>query len=651
MITIRNLSVNFGGEPLFENANVKIEKTDKFALIGSNGSGKTTLLRIIAGLEEGDSGDVFRQNGISIGYLPQEFLELKGSSLFEEVKSSLKEYNEIILAERTIHEKLDAANVSDDEKKKLLDEFGELQHRKERIDFYSVEAKVKKVLLGLGFSESDFEKNISEFSGGWKMRAHLAKILVAEHDLIMLDEPTNHLDLYSLRWLVDFLANYSGALIVVSHDRYFVEKVTQKTIEIAGGKISVFNGKVSQYLKYKEEREKELRALKKNREKKVRELERFIERFRYKATKAKQVQSRIRYLEKLEKIEIDEAEREVKIRFNEPPRAPAVLFKIENLYKSYGNLRVLEDVTFSLERGDKTAFVGVNGAGKSTLAKIIAGKIGYDKGKFDLHEMTKIAYFSQEVTDNLDIRKDVLDTLMDEEHDYSLSKIRGILGAFLFSDDDVFKKTEVLSGGEKARLALARLLLAKANLLILDEPTNHLDYASKIVLQNALTNFEGSIILISHDIEFMKPFVNKVLEFRNGHVKLFHGGIESYLAKYDAETRGEEKPESESGSRSSRKERKKLEAELRQKRYKATKDLKAEIENLEKEIERLESRNAFLQEQMTKPEIYSRSDKMKEIRKEFKETTEALENAVEKWTELSARLEEIENEFGKAAVS
>ncbi len=647
MITVRNLSIGFGDEPLFENANIKIEKNDKLALVGRNGSGKTTLLRIIAGLEEPDSGDIFKRNGISIGYLPQEFTELSGGSIFDTVKNSLKEFTEIEKTEREISAKLNEGNLNKSDREKLLAEYGELQNKKERIDFYSIDARIKKTLLGLGFAEKDFSRNVAEFSGGWKMRVHLAKIILAEPDLIMLDEPTNHLDLFSLRWLADFLENYKKALLIVSHDKYFIERVTRKTVEIANGKIILFNGKFSAYMKYKEQRDAELKAQLKNKEKRVKEIERFIERFRYKATKAKQVQSRIKYLEKLEKISVEEAEKEINIRFNAPPRLPAVPLEVRGLFKAYGELSVLENVSFKLEREDKIAFVGINGAGKSTLAKILAGKLNYDKGEVLLHEMTRIAYFSQETADNLDLEKDALDTLMSEPHDYTLSQIRGILGAFLFSDDDVFKKVSVLSGGEKARLALAKLLLKKANLLILDEPTNHLDYASKTVLQKALTEYQGSVILISHDIDFMRPFINKVLEFKNRTVTTFYGGIDYYLEKSDFEQGGEIARRETKEKTRGRKEQKRIEAELRKRKYEATKDLKAKIEVLEKKIAELEEQSEKLQNDMTKEEVYSDPIKMKETQKNFRDAKEELEIAYEEWTKFSEELEETEKRFDR----
>ncbi len=644
MISVRDLSIGFGGNPLFENANFKIERDDKIALVGSNGAGKTTLLRIIAGEEEPDEGEIQKQKGISVGYLPQEFLELKGGTVFDEVKSALKLHNELEAAENIIQERLSSEKISRSEKEKLLRELGEIQHRKEISDYYSAEAKIKRTLTGLGFAEKDFYRSIDEFSGGWKMRVHLAKILVAENDLIMLDEPTNHLDLFSLRWLISFLENFKGALLIVSHDRYFIERITNKTFEISNRKINAFPGKFPDYLKFKKEREEQLLSLKKNQEKKIRETQKFIERFRYKATKAKQVQSRIKFLEKLEKIEIENAEREIKIKFNEPPRLPAIPLEVKNVYKSYGELKVLEDVSFTLERGDKMAFVGVNGAGKSTLAKIISGKLFPDKGKVIVHEMTKVGYYSQEVADNLDMNADALDTLMREEHDYTLAQIRSILGAFLFSDDDAFKKVSVLSGGEKSRLALARLLLQKTNLLVLDEPTNHLDYASKEVLQKALIDFQGSVILISHDVDFMKPFINKVLLFENKRVKLFHGGIEYFLKKFSFEN-AISKPAHENKNELSRKELKRREAELRQKKFRATKNLKERIEKLENEIETLEEKIAFLQNEMTKEEVYSNPQKMKEVQTNFKNSKETLNAALTEWTELSEQLEKIEKEF------
>ncbi len=644
MISVQNLSMQYGGKSLFENAGFKIEKSDRFALVGSNGAGKSTLLKILAGLEEPESGSLNYAKGIQIGYLPQEFYSLRGKSVFDEVKSALTEHNALETEEAEIHGLLENSTLDSDEHNRLLLRFGEIQDAKEKLNFYEADSGIEKILTGLGFREADFRKPTETFSGGWQMRIHLAKILIRETDLIMLDEPTNHLDLYSLRWLVKFLESYKGAILIVSHDKYFINRITSKTMEIANKKITIFNGKFEAYLKYKAQREEELLHLKKIEEKKTKELERFIERFRYKATKSKQVQSRIKMLEKLDKVEITSKRKNIKIKFPEPPRAAAIPVKVKNLFKSYGNLHVLEDVSFEIEKDDKIAFIGLNGAGKSTLAKILAEKIDYDKGRVEVNPMTEIAYYSQEVSDNLDLEKDLLDTLMSESHDYTLPQIRTILGAFLFSDDDVFKKVKVLSGGEKSRLTMAKLLLKQSNMLILDEPTNHLDFESKAILQTALKEYRGTIILVSHDIDFMRPFVNKILEFDKKHVKYFIGGIDYYLDKINLdelryETESKEKKES------NRKLQKRKAAELRQKRHKATKDLKSKITSLEAEIHLLEETVKQCENDLTKEEVYSVPEKAKEVKALYNSTKEELDKKLDYWTELNLQLEEIEKEF------
>ena len=644
MISVQNLSMQYGGKSLFENAGFKIEKSDRFALVGSNGAGKSTLLKILAGLEEPESGSLNYAKGIQIGYLPQEFYSLRGKSVFDEVKSALTEHNALETEEAEIHDLLEDSTLGAEEHNRLLLRFGEIQDAKEKLNFYEADSGIEKILTGLGFREADFRKPTETFSGGWQMRIHLAKILIRETDLIMLDEPTNHLDLYSLRWLVKFLESYKGAILIVSHDKYFINRITSKTMEIANKKITIFNGKFEAYLKYKAQREEELLHLKKIEEKKTKELERFIERFRYKATKSKQVQSRIKMLEKLDKVEITSKRKNIKIKFPEPPRAAAIPVKVKNLFKSYDDLNVLEDVSFEIEKDDKIAFIGLNGAGKSTLAKILAGKIDYDKGRVEVNPMTEIAYYSQEVSDNLDLEKDLLDTLMSESHDYTLPQIRTILGAFLFSDDDVFKKVKVLSGGEKSRLTMAKLLLKQSNMLILDEPTNHLDFESKAILQTALKEYRGTIILVSHDIDFMRPFVNKILEFDKKHVKYFIGGIDYYLDKINLdelryETESKEKKES------NRKLQKRKAAELRQKRHKATKDLKSKITSLEAEIHLLEETVKQCENDLTKVEVYSVPEKAKEVKSLYNSTKEELDKKLDYWTELNLQLEEIEKEF------
>ncbi len=639
MISAQNLSMQFGGFSLFENANFQINPTDKIAIVGNNGSGKTTLLRIIAKQEQHESGNISIPKDFSIGYLPQEFYTLQGKSVFEEVKSSVVQYNKILVREEEIRKKLEQ-NPNHEEQSKLLLEFGELEYKKELIDFYEIEYRIKKILMGLGFSNADFHKLTGEFSGGWQMRIHLAKLLIAENDLIMLDEPTNHLDIYSLKWLINFLESFKGALLIVSHDKYFVNKITSKTLEIANQKISIYNGKYDKYLVYKEEKEIELLANKKNLGKKRKELEDFIERFRYKATKAKQVQSRIKQLEKFEEVQIDEKAGKIRFRFSESPKSGTIPISVKNLYKSYSDLSVLENVSFDLQKGEKIGFLGINGAGKSTFARILAGIEEFDSGEKYVNPLTEIAYFSQDVTDNLDLESDLLDTMLEENEDFTIPQLRSILGSFLFTDDDIFKKISMLSGGEKSRLTLAKMLLRKSNLLILDEPTNHLDVNSKNVLQQAIIDYSGSVLIVSHDIEFLRPIVGKILDFRERNAKLIYGGIEYYLEKYFDENVNNEINNSEI-DKNKKKLQRRNEAEIRQRKYAATKKIKAEIEHIEELISQLEEKIRQIELEMTNPENFSIGEKVKSIQKSYLENKKNLDQQVEKWTELNSEMEKI----------
>ncbi|MFA7228122.1 MAG: ABC-F family ATP-binding cassette domain-containing protein, partial [Melioribacteraceae bacterium] len=525
MIEIKNLSIQFTGENLFENVNLRIGKHDKIALVGSNGTGKSTLLKLLYGLERPESGEIYRQKGIRIGYLQQDLISSKGQTLFAEVKSSLPDLHSLDEREIEIIDGLNSPSLSEEDRAELVEELGEIHHKKEEIDFYSADSRIEKVLEGLGFRSRDFNRNTAEFSGGWQMRIQLAQILLAENDLILLDEPTNHLDLDTLTWLEDFLYNYKGSLIIVSHDRHFINGVTNKTLEVFDRQIGFFPGNYSAYLKFKDERDIQLRAQQKTQEKKIRETEKFIERFRYKSTKAKQVQSRIKQLEKLDSISIAEEEKRIELRFPEPPRSGVVPVELKDISKSYGDLQVLRNVTLLIERGDKIAIVGPNGAGKTTLAKIIGGKLKPTSGELVYGHNTIVSYYEQEVADALNPDDDLIDSLEEMNNDLSAGQLRSILGSFLFSGEDVFKKVKVLSGGEKSRVALARLLLTKSNLIILDEPTNHLDFSSKEILKRALMEFTGTLIIVSHDIDFLESITNKVIEIRDQLVKVIPGGI------------------------------------------------------------------------------------------------------------------------------
>ncbi len=641
MIDVQNLSVQFTGLPLFENANFKINKEDKICLVGPNGSGKSTLLKIIKGIEKPEEGSVKYQSGIRIGYLPQEYYNVKGNRLFEEIRNSLDLITSLDEREKEIHKLIDSHR--DEINEKYLNELGEIQHQKEIYGYYSIEAEIKKVLLGLGFKESDFERKIKEFSGGWIMRIELAKILLGSNDLLLLDEPTNHLDIDSLHWLENFLSSYSGAILIVSHDKDFINRITNKTLEIFNRKINYFRGNYEKYLEFKKERDRVAAAERKNKLQKIKDTQKFIERFRYKATKAKQVQSRIKMLEKLEVEEIESDNREIKIEFPPPPRSGSVPVELINISKSFGENLVFSDINLLIERGDKIAFVGPNGAGKTTLSRIVAGRIQPTSGEVKYGSNTIISFFSQEAAEELDLDSDIINIIYNSRSDITLGRARSILGAFLFSDDDVFKKASVLSGGEKARTALAKLLLEEANLIILDEPTNHLDFQSKEVLQKALINFEGTLIIVSHDVDFLRPLVNKVVDIRNGSVKVYPGGIDYYMQKHFSDE--EPSINSETKKENNRKELKRKEAELRQQKYKATKEIVKNIELLEKEIEELEEKKAQLENDLANEKIYSDPVLLKETNLAYTQTKEQLENSMERWAELNDELEEINKQF------
>ena len=646
MIDLIEVSIQFTGVPLFESTNIKINKGDRIALVGANGTGKSTILKLIAGLEETSSGQIQRQKNISTGYLPQEYLNTSSKSVFEEVKESLEKVREIELKESELHEIINNS-TSEIETNRAINELGILENKKIEIDFYSTNSQIEKVLEGLGFTAEDFTHPVSTYSGGWQMRIELAKILLGNHDIILLDEPTNHLDIDSLQWLINFLMSYKGALLLVSHDRFFVNKLTSRTLEIFNRKLTLYNGNYDAYIRFKEERDKQLIANFQSQERKRKQTEDFVERFRYKATKAKQVQSRIKQLNKLEELELPEFEGKINLRFPEPPRSGSIPVDIKSLTKQYDDNIVFNNFDFRLERGDKIAFVGPNGAGKTTLAKIIAKKINYDKGEMIVGHNTITSYYAQEVTTDLDLESDVLDCVMQSSVESTPQQIRTILGSFLFTNDDVFKKVKVLSGGEKSRVALAKILLTKANLIVLDEPTNHLDYNSKLVLQNALVNFSGSLIIVSHDVDFLKPIVNKVLEIRKLKSTLFVGGINYYFTKRNSIIEKEEIKSSDKLpiTNTNRKDQKRNDAENRKKRYEATKILKKEVLKLESEIETLESQIETLEIELGDEKIYSNSKLSVEKNKEYENLKNKLENIFSIWTKKSEELEHIEKEF------
>jgi len=649
MIDINNLSVQFTGENLFENVNLKILPQDKIALVGSNGTGKSTFLKMLSGKQSQESGTISSKKGLKIGYLPQELISTSKSTIFEDVRNSLTNIIAIDEKEKQLQLKLSQTAEKGNEHDEIIHQLGNLNHTKEEIGYYEINSTIEKILMGLGFSKENFSLSTSELSGGWQMRVELAKILASNNDIILLDEPTNHLDIDSLQWLVKFLKSFKGAIILVSHDRYFVNNICNKTLEIYNKNVTFYKGSYNDYLNFKEERAERLKLEFAEQQKKIKQTEQFIERFRYKATKAKQVQSRIKQLDKVERIELVETENKIHFHFFDTTPSGVIPIKISDISKAYGNLNVLENINFDIERGEKIALVGPNGAGKTTLSKIISKRLEPTSGKLEFGHNTLISFYAQDVVDNLNLENDIITELFESDSESTIAQLRSLLGAFLFNGDEVFKKIKVLSGGEKSRVGLAKVLLTKANTIILDEPTNHLDFDSKKILQNALMKFDGTLIIVSHDVDFLKPIVSKVIEVRNHNLKIFYGGIDYYLLKKE-EVDSSEKNEIanvDEENKITRKDQKRLEAEKRQKFHVATKELKTKINKFENEIEQLESVKTNLELEMMKEEVYSNPVFAKQNKLEYEKVKIDLENLYEKWTHISDELEKIADEINQ----
>ena len=537
MVSVNNLSVEFTSKLLFDNINFVINKKDKIALVGKNGAGKTTLLKIIAGLQNPTAGNVSMPNDFTVGYLPQHMQLKDDSSVIEEVKKARQNINRLRNHINELQEQLaERTDYESQEYHGIIEELSNLSDKLAYEESENTDAEIERTLVGLGFNRKDFNRPTKEFSGGWRMRIELAKILIRKPDLLLLDEPTNHLDIESIRWLENYLISSPKAVILVSHDKAFVDNVTRRTVEISLGKIYDYNVNYSNFLELRKERlEQQLRAYQ-NQQKTIQDTEEFIERFRYKATKSTQVQSRIKQLAKIERIEIDEIDNsKINLRFPDAPRSGDYPVIIDSLSKSYGDNLVLENISMTVKRGEKIAFVGKNGAGKSTLVKCLMNEIDYT-GNLKLGHNVRIGYFAQNQAMMLDGEKTVFDTIDHIAVGDIRTKIRDILGSFMFGGEESEKKVKVLSGGERTRLAMIELLLKPVNLLILDEPTNHLDINSKEVLKKAIKDFKGTAIIVSHDRDFLNGLVDKVYEFADGHIREYLGGIYEFLEKKDIQT-------------------------------------------------------------------------------------------------------------------
>lgn len=653
MLSVEKVSIGFAGRTLFDELSFVVRAKERVGLAGPNGAGKSTLLKIVIGKETPDSGRIVRAKQITTGYLPQEGVTHAGKTLFAEAETAFDDVIKLRSQLEEVEKELDLLTPKEHPQAytDALEVFGDLQLRLEHHDISSMKPRIETILSGLGFSQADFLRQTEEFSGGWQMRIALAKLLLREPSVLLLDEPTNHLDIETVQWIEQWLKNYGGAILLISHDLALLDSLTTRTIAFENGRVQHYAGNYSFYMKERDARKEQLQRSFKNQQREIERTEKLINRFRAKATKAKMVQSRIKQLDKIERIELEDEADSIGFQFHQPERSGHSVLRLEKISKNYGDLQVLSEIDFEIAREDRIAVVGVNGAGKSTFSRIIADVEKASSGECILGHKAVISYFSQTHADELDPTRTVLETVEATVSRQAAGNLRTLLGSFLFRGDDVFKQVSVLSGGERSRLALARMLLRPANFLILDEPTNHLDIQSQEVLQRALQTYTGTYVIVSHNRSFLDPLVTKVLEFIPQKApRLFHGNLSDYIDKKAAEKEAQAAAGaaasgggSGASSGASRKEQRKIEAAQRQQRSLRLKPLQEKLETVESLISELEEEMPALLKQLGDSEFFkSEPERARIVAHRYKDLEHGIQKAYSEWDEVSAELERVE---------
>lgn len=645
MVGVNKITLSFADRFLFNNVSFIINKQERIGLVGKNGAGKSTMLKILAGVQPADSGNISTPSDFSLGYLPQDMEFEEGRTVWEEAAIV---FDQLARTQAKIddinHQLVTREDYESDSYMQLLDDLTHLNEELVHLDASNMDASIEQLLLGLGFKRNDFTRQTSEFSGGWRMRIELAKILLTNANLLLLDEPTNHLDIESIQWLEDFLKTYEGAIVLISHDRAFLDNVTNRTIEISIGKVYDYKAAYTKYMQLRQERREQEIAAFNNQQKQIKDTEDFIDRFRSKATKAVQVQSRIKQLDKIERIEIDvEDTSAMRFHFPPAPRSGKVALDVKDAGKAYDSKQIFNHADISVVRGEKVAFVGKNGEGKSTMVKLIVGLENYT-GSIEVGHNVSLGYYAQNQSETLDGNKTLFETIDEVATGDMRSKVRSLLGSFLFSGEDVDKKVKVLSGGERARLAFCKLLLKPINLLVLDEPTNHLDLRSKEILKDALKSYDGAMIVISHDRDFLEGLTEKVYEFKDGKVNQHIGDVYEFLrtrkvASFKEIEKGTDKPapKAEAKPKEAQMNSQNL-FELKKELKKECKSLKNSVQNAEKQIALCEGIAEKLNENLQNPSFYKDKDYDK-VLKQWQDNNATLEETMGKWEVALEQLE------------